>query len=580
MGNGAMGLLARWGLVLLILLAPLARAQQEPPARVGRLAAVDGEVWLYDTESREWVAAARNRPLTQGERLAVSAGGSAELQVGASALRLDGDTEIEAVRLDDERLQFALTRGSVALQVQAAELAADLEVFTPEARFLPLRAGLYRIDRRADTSSGTTWRGLLRATTRELVLTVEPGRRLELGPDAGAAAARWSPPVQDAFAAAFLREAEIAAAAPEFVSPEMTGVAELARYGSWQQHPEFGWAWSPSVVAPQWAPYRYGQWVWMQPWGWTWVDAAPWGFAPFHYGRWFWWGNRWSWAPGPVHARPVYAPAVVGWVGGPPPAVGRRPPPPTGWVPLAPREVYRPGYAVSPGQMRRLNPHAPPGPLPPPAMVNRGVPGAVTAWPAPGLVPRPPAGAAAPRDDEWPHRPWRGDAAHPQSPSRPPPPRRETFVPRAAVPVEAATAPPVPQPTPAPPQPAPALLHPTPAPRVPQTAPAAPAVQGPQAAQAPFGGRPPRPTAPLTTGREPAAAPTMPVHPGTAPATAAPAQPFRPAPVAAAPQAAPAAAPAPPPAARRTGDGAEGRPGAEPGERRRPPDWRPPGRER
>lgn len=395
--------LGQWAVMVLLLTTALARAQGvDPPARVGRIAAVSGEVWLFDTELRDWVAATRNRPLTQGERLAVAAGASAELQVGASALMLDGDTEIEATRLDDERLQFALLRGSLGLRQHAAELASQPEVFTPEARFQPLRAGWYRIDRLADSSSATNWRGLLRATRRDVVLTLEPGQRLELWPETAGATlpARWSQPASDAFSTAFLREAELAGAAPDFVSPEMTGVAELARHGSWQQHPEFGWAWSPTVVVPQWAPYRFGQWVWISPWGWTWVDAAPWGFAPFHYGRWFWWGNRWSWTPGPLRVRPVYAPALVGGVGGPSAGVivGGRPPPPAGWAPpLGPRDPFRPRYRASPGYMDRVNPIGAPRPAAP------GYHAPTPGRPAPGDAapprPKPPNSRPAPTPD-------------------------------------------------------------------------------------------------------------------------------------------------------------------------------------
>src|SRR5437867_1713415 len=82
------------------------------------------------------------------------------------------------------------------------------------------------------------------------------------------------------------------------------------------------------------------------PWGWTWVDDAPWGFAPFHYGRWVWYRSRWCWAPGSYVARPVYAPALVAWVGGPSVNVSvsiGRSSPPVGWFPLGPREVYVPG---------------------------------------------------------------------------------------------------------------------------------------------------------------------------------------------------------------------------------------------
>ena len=70
------------------------------------------------------------------------------------------------------------------------------------------------------------------------------------------------------------------------------------------------------TIASDWVPYHVGHWAWIAPWGWTWVDAEPWGFAPFHYGRWAEIEGRWGWVPGPVAVAPVYAPALVGFVGG------------------------------------------------------------------------------------------------------------------------------------------------------------------------------------------------------------------------------------------------------------------------
>ena len=100
------------------------------------------------------------------------------------------------------------------------------------------------------------------------------------------------------------------------------------------------------AVPVGWAPYRYGQWRWVRPWGWTWVDQSPWGYAPFHYGRWVTIGSRWCWWPGGYYARPVWAPALVGFVGGSNLSVsvgfGG---PVVGWYPLAPWHRYRPHYA-------------------------------------------------------------------------------------------------------------------------------------------------------------------------------------------------------------------------------------------
>jgi hypothetical protein len=93
------------------------------------------------------------------------------------------------------------------------------------------------------------------------------------------------------------------------------------------------------------------------------VEDEPWGFAPFHYGRWAVIGGGWGWVPGPapvvgaVYVRPVYAPALVAFVGGGGFAasitigggVG------VAWFPLGPRDVWVPSYHVSAVYMTNVN---------------------------------------------------------------------------------------------------------------------------------------------------------------------------------------------------------------------------------
>ncbi len=140
-----------------------------------------------------------------------------------------------------------------------------------------------------------------------------------------------------------------------YVSREVIGYEDLDEYGYWRSEPEYGHVWYPRSVAVGWAPYRYGHWVWVGPWGWTWMDDAPWGFAPFHYGRWAHVGSRWGWVPGPRAYRPVYAPALVAWVGGPSVSVSVSFGSGIGWFPLGPREVYVPGYRASPYHINNVN---------------------------------------------------------------------------------------------------------------------------------------------------------------------------------------------------------------------------------
>jgi len=88
----------------------------------------------------------------------------------------------------------------------------------------------------------------------------------------------------------------------------------LDPYGSWIDDDQYGRAWQPAVNV-DWAPYTDGYWAWT-PYGWTWVSSEPWGWT-FHYGRWAFVGGFWGWCPGPFFAEPFFAPALVGFVGGP-----------------------------------------------------------------------------------------------------------------------------------------------------------------------------------------------------------------------------------------------------------------------
>ncbi len=343
--------------------APAARAQDpdvDPPGRVARLSAFDGQVWLYSPDGGEWVSAVRNQPLTSGDRVATDNGARAELQIGSTSVRLDSATELEVVRLDDEHTELALVEGSAIAQLRDLNGAGQLEVATDEGRFVTLRAGSYRFDRADGKSNVTVYTGQARYEGPNSALAVNAGQRAEFWIDSGGVA-QYSmlAPGSDEFTAwSSGRDRRVVGnVAERYVSPEMTGAGELDAYGRWEQDPDYGSVWIPTAVAVDWAPYSHGRWTWVRPWGWTWIDDAPWGFAPFHYGRWVYARNNWCWTPGVRVARPIYAPALVAWVGGPRGnvsiTVGGGPA--VGWFPLAPREVYVPSYRVSPRYARNLN---------------------------------------------------------------------------------------------------------------------------------------------------------------------------------------------------------------------------------
>lgn len=338
-----------------------AHAEDDPPGRVGRLADVKGQVWLLENGQGEWQETGNNRPITTADRIATDRDARAELQIGSTIIRLDQGSDLEVNRLDDDRIELTLHDGAAAVRVRQAEVAREFQMTTPEGRFTPRTAGLYRFDRDDRGSKAGVTQGELDFESADSQLALRPGQRAELwlDPSDNRTHYNWSTPANDPFEqwvrSDDSRDERYAAQRP--VSPEMTGADDLDRNGQWGSHPEYGNVWTPTTVVAGWAPYRYGRWAWVRPWGWTWVDDAPWGFAPFHYGRWVHWGGRWCWAPGTYVRRPVYAPAMVAWVGGSNINVsvhigGGRP---VGWVPLAPREQYYPTYRYSPTYIKQVN---------------------------------------------------------------------------------------------------------------------------------------------------------------------------------------------------------------------------------
>ncbi|MEJ6001710.1 DUF6600 domain-containing protein [Paucibacter soli] len=416
-----------WQLVLALLLSlSLGCAWADPPGRVARVSELNGEAWLFDVESKEWLQLGRNHTISEGDRLRTDPGARMALRIGSSSLWVDERSDIEFSQLDDERIELRVDQGSLALRLRNAESAAETRLRTREGRFSFEREGFYRVDALDRGSRALSWQGRMRFESRDggdaRPVWLDANEQAEFWWANGPRAERQRLEV-DAFTdwALARSRSDGEAISYRYVSPEMTGAEDLDRYGRWENAPDHGPVWIPVQVAPDWAPYRDGRWVWSRHWGWTWVDDAPWGFAPFHYGRWVHYRARWCWVPGRYVARPVYAPALVAWVGGGAVSVGisigsRHDYPHYGWFPLAPREVYRPSYHHSPAYVQRLNPEADPvtvlnpnGSVNKPVYRNRDVVGAVsTLAPQPGGALRP----APWRDAQVPLRPV------PQAPGR------------------------------------------------------------------------------------------------------------------------------------------------------------------
>ncbi|MGD0500619.1 MAG: DUF6600 domain-containing protein [Bryobacteraceae bacterium] len=337
-------------------------AQTDPPGRVGRLSYINGSVSLQPAGVTDWVDADVNRPLTTGDQVWIGDSGRAEIHVGSTALRLDANTAFQFLNLDDQTIQIQLSQGVLTAHARNLEQNQNLEIDTPSLAFTVLRPGEYRIDANPDSETTTV---AVRGGDGEVTgggqaFPVHAGQQaIVVGSDQITYSMVPAPGADgwDQWNSSRDRREDESLSA-RYVSREMDGYEDLDQYGSWVSQPGYGQVWMPTTVAAGWAPYSYGEWVWIAPWGWTWVDEAPWGFAPYHYGRWASFNGRWGWVPGPYGVTPLYAPALVGWIGGGSGfslsfSMGNAPA--VGWFPLGPREPYFPAYNVSSGYFGRVN---------------------------------------------------------------------------------------------------------------------------------------------------------------------------------------------------------------------------------
>ena len=351
---------------VLMMTCPQRAAAQDydPPGRVARLSYLQGSVSFQPAGESDWGPAVVNRPITTGDRLWADNGSRAEMQLGSATVRLGARTGMSFFNLDDQTTQIELSEGTLSVSVLRLDRDEYFEVDTPNQAFSILRAGQYRVQVSEDGSSSqvTVRAGNGEVTGGGRTYSVGAGLTGDFTGTDSLRADIYRSGGNDEFDSWSQDRDRRYDASPSarYVSRDVVGYQDLDDYGSWRPDSNYGNVWMPRV-AGGWAPYHDGHWAWISPWGWTWVDDAPWGYAPFHYGRWVYVGNNWGWVPGPIAVRPVYAPALVVFFGGPRFGVsvsvgggggyGGN----VGWFPLGPREVYVPAYQTSRAYVDRVN---------------------------------------------------------------------------------------------------------------------------------------------------------------------------------------------------------------------------------
>jgi len=342
-------------------------ASAEAIPNAARIQRVEGEVALNNSEAvnaqnDQWIAATENQPFSVGDRIYTRDKSRASLAfTGRNFARLNPNTSLDVLALNDQRTQLALRDGSAVFDVGYLNSGDLFEVATPYGAVDFQQPGLYNVG--IDNGqvlvsvlsglaqvvglggSGQISKGelltLVGSTAADAVLSQVNGR------DAGYLVDDYYGYQYPRYYDGRYRDYNTYLNDPYYFDPYrrtvsyqyansyIPGLSDLDYYGDWQNVNGYGNCWAPRVDAG-WSPYQTGYWYNDYPYGPTWVSSEPWGYAPYHYGRWAFVGDRWYWVPESVNTTPAYSPALVAFV----PFGGND----IGWVPLAPGDVYVPHY--------------------------------------------------------------------------------------------------------------------------------------------------------------------------------------------------------------------------------------------
>jgi hypothetical protein len=287
-----------------------------------RLSYTDGSVSFWRPGAPDWVAAQVNTPLAPGDELYTGRPGNLELQIGPRAyVRAWAESQLGLANAEPDFIQFRVTSGHVSFDLRSVDPGNAIEVNTPHAAFTIEHPGYYRVDVTPERTAFVVRRG------GRAGVTLPSGERSAIAANEQVVLDDPSSPTLQTVAAPDLdawdrwnyarTDSLLASVSARYVPPGVYGAQDLDQHGTWHVEQEYGPVWMPRAVPTSWVPYSTGQWVLDPIYGWTWIDTAPWGWAPFHHGRWVHLPRGWAWAPGPFMTRPVYAPALVVFFGGP-----------------------------------------------------------------------------------------------------------------------------------------------------------------------------------------------------------------------------------------------------------------------
>jgi hypothetical protein len=343
-------------LIVVLLSAVWGGSAADAAIIVGRISHVEGDIFRYMDVDDSWVETHLQSPAGIGDVLATGHNSRAEIAFPNNMLlRLDENTEVEILELDDDLGLFQLNTGVARLYSRSVSGSLAIETIRGTLKVAPGSV----IDVQADENRVVVSAVQGEATFQSLRNGVEGmevisgSTRLEFREESIVAGTgpiswdwdRWCTNREGIWSKNRLVRSE-------YLPESMQQYAyEMEPNGSWSRvyyRGYYYWAWKPHYVASGWSPYTNGYWYDWQgsP---VWVDHNPWGWATHHHGHWIDMHGSWMWTPY-IHVSHVPGVTVVGlnitfgrtyrpyWHPGRVRWIARNDY--IGWFPLAPWETY------------------------------------------------------------------------------------------------------------------------------------------------------------------------------------------------------------------------------------------------
>ena len=165
--------------VLAVLLLP-AYAHSATLGNV-RISFLEGDVQMRTTEAGDWLPAAVNTPLDEGDELWVPEGGRMEFQLNTgTSVRLDQNSALQILTLERTSSQFYLSEGHMYVDYNAPR-GNVIQFDTPVSSLRSYDRSVFRVDVPDQFTDVSVFRGSVDAEGRDGNTRINAGRTLTLG---------------------------------------------------------------------------------------------------------------------------------------------------------------------------------------------------------------------------------------------------------------------------------------------------------------------------------------------------------------------------------------------------------------